>query len=150
MIRAVLDTNALASGILGILIERSVLGHILRRWRAGAFLLIVSQPILVESERTLRKPYFQRRLTEQQITAVLDLLRTEAMLQPITATASGAATHPEDDVILATAASARADYLVTGDGQLQRLGAHQGVTILSPRAFLDVLNAHLPLDLADQ
>ena len=41
--------------------------------------------------------------------------------------------------MLATAVSAQADYLVTGDIQLQKLGTYGGVTILSPRAFLDLL-----------
>jgi predicted nucleic acid-binding protein len=49
------------------------------------------------------------------------------------------ATHPEDDLVLATAVSAHADYLVTGDRKLQRLGSYQGVRILSPREFLAVL-----------
>jgi predicted nucleic acid-binding protein len=35
----------------------------------------------------------------------------------------------------------RAAYLVTGDAPLQRLGAYQAVTIVSPRAFLERLAA---------
>ena len=35
--------------------------------------------------------------------------------------------------MLATAVSAAADYLVTGDKQLQRLGGYQGVAIVTPR-----------------
>jgi len=49
------------------------------------------------------------------------------------------ATHPEDDLILATAASARADYLVTGDRQLLALGTFEEIAIVTPRAFLDLL-----------
>lgn len=44
------------------------------------------------------------------------------------------------DRILATALSGRADYLVTGDRQLQQLGTYRTVAIVSPRAFLDLLN----------
>lgn len=51
------------------------------------------------------------------------------------------ASYPEDDLVLATAVSAKADYLVIGDGALQQLGVYEGVTILSPRAFLDILQA---------
>ena len=57
---------------------------------------------------------------------------------PIT-TIHGVADDDEDDVILATAIAGQAAYLVTGDRGLQRLGSCQGVTILSPRAFLDLL-----------
>ncbi|MCC7021329.1 MAG: hypothetical protein IT338_00795 [Thermomicrobiales bacterium] len=46
------------------------------------------------------------------------------------------ATHPEDDLILATAVACRASYLVTGDRKLRAVGAFRGVAILSPREFL--------------
>jgi predicted nucleic acid-binding protein len=49
----------------------------------------------------------------------------------------GVATHSEDDLILATAVSAEADYLVMGDRKLQDLVTYEGVTIASPRQFLD-------------
>ena len=43
--------------------------------------------------------------------------------------------------MIATAVSARADYLVTGDAQLLRLGMYERVRIVSPSEFLDVLAA---------
>jgi uncharacterized protein len=52
---------------------------------------------------------------------------------------SGVASHPEDDLILATAASGAADYLVTGDRQLLALGTFYEVRIVSARQFLDTL-----------
>jgi predicted nucleic acid-binding protein len=52
---------------------------------------------------------------------------------------SGVATHPEDDLILATAVAANATYLVTGDRKLRAVGNFRGVTILSPREFLATL-----------
>lgn len=68
------------------------------------------------------------------------LLEQEAVLTPITRQVQGVATHPEDDLILAAAVSARADYLVTGDDQLQKLGGFEGVKIVSPREFLRLLD----------
>jgi predicted nucleic acid-binding protein len=56
------------------------------------------------------------------------------------------ATHPEDDVILATAVSAKADYLVTGDTKLQHIGMYRGVVILSPRRFLETLTEKVSED----
>jgi predicted nucleic acid-binding protein len=43
-------------------------------------------------------------------------------------------------LILATAVSANADYLVTGDRKLRDLGRYANVTILSPRAFVELLD----------
>ena len=51
------------------------------------------------------------------------------------------ATHPEDDLVLAAAVSARSDYLVTGDKKLQDLRSYQGVTIVTPREFLTILES---------
>ena len=59
---------------------------------------------------------------------------------PITAHVAGAASHPEDDLVLATAVSAGAQYMVTGDAQLRKLGSYEGVTIVSPRRFLEILS----------
>jgi predicted nucleic acid-binding protein len=45
----------------------------------------------------------------------------------------------EDDAILATALSGKADFLVTGDRQLLRLGTYRGVRIVTARDFLTIL-----------
>jgi len=55
--------------------------------------------------------------------------------------------HKEDDLILAMAVSAQAQYLVTRDEKLRKLAAFQGVVIVSPREFLGILRAH-PSELA--
>lgn len=136
MIRVVLDANTLASGAIT---TTGTLASIIDAWRNGKYRLIVSEPILVELERTLQKPYFRKRLTNEQSSRFIMLLRKRTTISPIRTSVRGVATHPEDDLILATAASAKAAYLVTGDTKLVKLGTYSGVRILSPRAFLDIL-----------
>jgi predicted nucleic acid-binding protein len=46
---------------------------------------------------------------------------------------------PNDDVILASAIAAGADYLVTRDKNLLSLGAYEGISIIKPETFLHVL-----------
>jgi predicted nucleic acid-binding protein len=58
---------------------------------------------------------------------------------PITAQVSGVARRLEDDLILATAASAQVEFLITGDKRLQALVAYRGVAIVSPRESLEAL-----------
>ena len=135
----VLDTNVLASGFLGYLILGSSPGKVLRAWRDGRFTLIVSTDIVEELERTFQSSYFISHLTADDVRQALLLLRAAAKLTPITAIVKGVATHREDDRILAAAVSAAADYLVTGDAQLQSLRTYKGVSIVTPRAFLDLL-----------
>lgn len=139
MIAAVLDTNTLAAGIVGSRNPASPPGALVAAWRHGTLDLVTSEHILTELRRTLEKPYFRRRISPDDARAVEALLRRYARVVPITAQVAGVASHPEDDLVLATALSAGVPYLVSGDAGLQRVGRYQGVTILSPRAFLQLL-----------
>jgi putative PIN family toxin of toxin-antitoxin system len=138
VIVAVLDTNVLASGFLRRNPASTVV-QIVDAWRAFRYRLVVSEHILGELARTFQDPYFRRFLRDAEIVAALALLRRQATIATATTVVVGIASHPEDDLVLATAVSAMADYLVTGDRQLRGLGVYRGVAILSPRAFLDVL-----------
>jgi putative PIN family toxin of toxin-antitoxin system len=136
-----IDTNVLESGVVGFVAAADrAPALLLRAWRAGVFVLALSDHILTELERTLARPYFGAHLTSAQVRGFLALLRKEALIAPITVVVQGVATHPEDDLVLATALSSGADYLVTGDRKLQGLGAYEGVTILSPRQIIDLLD----------
>jgi len=138
VIRAVLDTNVLASGFASHG-EGSPPVQILDSWRTRFYTLIVSEHLLIELARTLDDRYFRRRLTPEEIAADLRLLHRHALMTDITVEVHGVATHQEDDLTLASALSAHADYLVTGDKKLREVGAYQGVRIVSPREFLELL-----------
>lgn len=146
MIIAVFDTNALASCLAGIRRPPSTPGEVLRRWLAGAFDLVVSEPILVELRRTVDKPYFRRQFADPEVAAAYSAVQRGARVVPILVDIRRLASHPKDDLALATALSAGADYLVTGDRQLQLLGTIDGIAIVSPREFLDVLASVPPED----
>jgi predicted nucleic acid-binding protein len=47
---------------------------------------------------------------------------------------------PKDDMVVATAVAAGADYLVTGDRRhLLSLREYEGIRIVTPRQFLDFI-----------
>jgi uncharacterized protein len=140
VIEAVLDTNVLASGFIGETKRDSIPGELVRRWRARTFTLILSDYILAELANTFTAPYFTERLSTREIANALASLRVGSLIQPITMHISGVATHPEDDPILATALSAQARYLVTGDKPLLSRISHRGTLLLSPRQFLEILD----------
>ena len=49
---------------------------------------------------------------------------------------------PKDNMVIATAVAGKADYLVTGDRKhLLPMKAYQGICILSPHSFLDLLES---------
>jgi predicted nucleic acid-binding protein len=47
---------------------------------------------------------------------------------------------PDDDKYIAAAIAGNAAFVVTGDGQLLAVVEHEGLRILTPRAFLDLLD----------
>lgn len=138
MIRATVDTNALASGFLQEH-EASAPVQLLNAWVAGAFTLVLSEHILEEVQRTFRKPYFARRMSVQQQADNLALLRTLAVITPLTASVSGVVAHAADDLVLATALSGQAQFLVTGDYKLIGLKQYQGILLVTAHEFLSML-----------
>ncbi len=47
---------------------------------------------------------------------------------------------PDDDKFLACAVAGEADVIVSGDSHLLTLGSHAGIPILTPAAFLALLD----------
>jgi putative PIN family toxin of toxin-antitoxin system len=139
VIRAVLDTNIFISAMIA---PGSVPTRILHAAYASVFLCLTSVVIADEVQRALSRDRIRRKyhLDVTEVTRLHGFLASDHLLVPITAEVQGVATHPEDDLILATAVSAQADYLVTGDRQLLALGDYERVQIISPRDFLAILD----------
>jgi uncharacterized protein len=89
----------------------------------------------------LRYPKIARRhrWSEEQLQAFLDSLAHIAILTPGTLTLVVITEDPRDDRYLECAVEGEAAYIVSGDQLLVRLGTYQGIPILTPRAFLEVL-----------
>jgi len=136
----VLDTNTIVSGTIN---PDGAPGQVLAAGREERFVWVISSVIIAEVFTALNRDRIRNvfRLIADDIQQHAAALERETVHTAITHEVHGVATHPEVDLILATAVSAAADYLVTGDKQLQALGSYGGVLILSPRAFLDVLEA---------
>lgn len=102
MILAVLDANVLVSGFPG---QHGAPAALIATWRDGRFQMIVSEPILDELAKAWQQPYWRSRISPRDAGAALALLRSKAIVSPVNIEVSGIATHPEDDLILATALS---------------------------------------------
>jgi len=140
VIRAVLGTNVLASGMLGLDHSSKPPAELLRRWEARQFVLVTSFPILDELARTLKNPYFNARIAPDEAERMWQSVQRESEVVEPTNLIPATATHPEDDLILATAVSALVDYLVTADRQLLALRDVGSIPIITPVAFLAVLD----------
>ena len=139
-VRVTADTNILASGVARLRTRPDAAPvRFVRAWQAGQFTLVQSDPLLAEVDRTLAKPYFVQRLPAAERQDFLALLRRRAVITPLTVTVAGIATHPEDDVVLATALSGNAQFVGTGDYKLVRLKTYEGVLLVSVHEFLATL-----------
>jgi putative PIN family toxin of toxin-antitoxin system len=138
MRRVVLDANVLVSAVLS---PRGTPAQILTAWRAEQFDLVISQAILAELDRVCRYPKIAKRhrWSEEQVQTFLDTLSHIAILTPGILTLTVITEDPPDDRYLECAVEGEAAYIVSGDRLLLRLGVYQGIPILTPRAFLEVL-----------
>lgn len=144
MIKAFLDTNVLASGFASFKHPERAPAQILHAWRSGLFELYISGNVLSEFKKTLNDPYFQSKLSNEDIEEAVVLLHEYAIITPITANIKNIATHPEDDLVIAAAVSGKVDYLVTGDGPLLRkVSNYKGVTLISSNDFLEELQKQI-------
>lgn len=138
--KAVLDSSVLVSAFLS---PTGTPATLLARARQGAFSLCLSREILAETAAALLRQTHrgQRRYSIDEIAefcVVLTLLaeRIEGNLPDIRAVPD----DPKDDMVVATAVAAEADYLVTGDRRhLLPLGTYRGIQIVTPRQVLDLI-----------
>ena len=139
-VRVTADANMLASGVVGLRSRPDAAPvRFVRAWHTGQFTLIQSDPLLAEVDRTLAKPYFTHRLPATERQAFLDLLRRRAMCTPHPAAATGNSTRPENAMVLATAVSGHAQFVVTDDHKLIRLKSYEGLILVSVHEFLATL-----------
>jgi uncharacterized protein len=137
-VRVILDTNVVLSALIRC---DGAPGRILEAWLDDRFVLL-AHPLLLDELRTVtRRPRFRALIRPAETGRLVNQIR--ALAEAVTRLpATRRSDDPAADFLLAMAESGRADYLVTGDkAGLLALGRHHGTTILTARAFLDVLHA---------
>jgi putative PIN family toxin of toxin-antitoxin system len=127
--RVVLDTNVLISGLLG-----GTATEVIRRWRGGAFDLIVSEEIVSEYEQVLKRPKFK--LPEWVVQELLDYIHSKSQWVEPHAIIESVVRDPFDAKFLEAAIAGHADWIVSGDKDLLELGQFETVAIISLREFL--------------
>ncbi len=139
MTRVVLDANVFVSAILS---PQGTPAKVLAAWQAEQFHLVLSEAILEEIDRVLRSPRIERRhgWSEERLRGFMDDLTHLAIMTPGELKLAVIGEDPPDDRYLECAIEGEAEYIVSGDQRLLKLGEYQGIRILTPRAFLEVLS----------
>lgn len=131
--RIVLDTNVLLSGLM---LPDSTPGRIVAAWRRRNFDLLVSEPMLEEIARMLAYPKIRKRVgwDSEHISRYIALLRFEAEVVPIAGGEADVPADPNDNHLLATLIAGKADWLITGDSDLDELSGQY--PIIAPGEFV--------------
>ncbi len=138
----VADTNTVISGLLWGGAPRQLLDAA----RRGEVLLLTSPELLAELGDVLSRPKFAKRLEVAGVTAAELVTGYAALAQVvrIPAVEPVIADDPDDDVVLATAVTAGAEVIASGDHHLLALGQYKGIAILPAAELLVRLNPTPP------
>ena len=128
--RGVLDVNVLIAAMLA---RESAPARLLLRWLAGDFELIISDKLIYELRRALSYPKIRTRVSADEGSAFVDLLRGYAFRAIDPDKAPRRSRDPGDDYVLALAESCSA-VVVSGDQDL--LALKRDLPIYSPAEFL--------------
>ncbi len=136
--RAVLDTNVLISGLIT---AGGPPCQLVDAWLDGRFTLVTSLYQVQELNHVLSYPRIasRLRLPEEELEMILVALLSEADLVPGHVQLPGVTRDPKDDPIVACAQEGGADYIVSGDQDLLVLGEYEGIRVVSPRQFAEIL-----------
>jgi putative PIN family toxin of toxin-antitoxin system len=136
VLRVTADTNVIISAL-------NFAGNpsrILDMAEDATILLAVSDDILNEVERVLRRPKFgwsQERIDAaiREISGFTEHVEPTQRIDVITE-------DPTDNRIIECAAASGSEYLVSGDKHLLKIGQYRGIKIVTPADFVEIQAQH--------
>jgi putative PIN family toxin of toxin-antitoxin system len=125
----VIDTNVLLSGLLW----RGPPHALLDKARDGAVDLVLSPALIDELADVIARPKFADILARISRTPARMLAELHTLVAVVAAPPlpRPICRDPDDDAVLACALAARADLIVSGDGDLRALGLFENIPIVS-------------------
>ena len=132
MIRVVIDTNVIISGLL----FGGMPGRLIQLWKDKRILPLVSREILNEYLKVLAYPKFS--LSEEEIKyllyqEILPFFKVISVKQRTIIIKE----DPSDDKFIRCARSGKAQVIISGDQHLLSLTSYRNITIFSPSQFLE-------------
>ncbi len=131
-LRCVFDTNTMISAFL---FDEGTLGRALKLALESGEVLLSLELAEELAEVLSRKKfdrYVRRKLREEFLAGIIretTLIKVNAILRECR--------DPKDDKFLEVAVSGKASHIITGDQDLLALHPFQGISILTPREFID-------------
>ena len=130
--RVVADTNVWVSRLL---LSGSAAARALDKALGGSEVM-VSELLVAELANVLSRRKFDRYVSVQDREEFLRRVLQVATVAPVLSEVE-ACRDPDDNHVLALALDTESDYILTGDRDLLVLNPWRGVTIVSPRTFIE-------------
>jgi uncharacterized protein len=132
MAKVVIDTNVLVSAFLNKGTSRKLLFKMLETQD-----VFLSAPLLAELTDVLSREKFGAK--PDVVNHFISILIRGTTIVPITSNLKIVLDDPDDDIVLNTAISCKADYIVSGDKHLLKIGNYNEIQVLSIKEFTEIL-----------
>ena len=129
----VLDTNVLVSGSI---VPHGNPAFILDSWRSEKVQIITSLEILSEFQRVMLEKF---NAPQNEVEVLNAFFIWKGYIVEPTQKFNVIKEDPSDNKFLEAAIEGKADYIVSGDKDLLRLGSFIGIKIISPAEMVDIL-----------
>ena len=138
--QVVLDANVYVSALIS---DKGNPSRIINRWLAGEFDILVSPPIINEILRVTGYRRIQNkyaRVRENRLEFVELISEQGFWIEPDRALSIVPADE-SDNRYFECAVAGGAQYIVSGDAHLLEIGEYRGIVIVTPAAFITLLDA---------
>ena len=132
MVRVVVDTNVLVSALIGDGKPRNLIRELLEEHT-----MILSRQMLAELADVLARGKFNVR--SSQVDKFLASLIRKSKIILVSSRFKVVSEDPDDDIVLNTAYTGKADYIVTGDRHLLALKKFETIEIVKVAQLLIIL-----------
>lgn len=135
-IKAVIDTNVMVS----VAFAKAGLTRELKNLIADeAFILVTSKEIMAELHRVLHYPRILKlyQPSEDNLNEFIGMIMEKALITRGDYHLQKIKDDPADDMLLACALEAKADYIVSRDPHLRNLKQFHGIKIIDVKTFLE-------------
>jgi len=133
--RVVIDTNVFVSGIFW----KGISNKIINFWREEKFDLVTSLKNVEELIKVLR--YFKISMGNELMKEWINLLVENSIIVDVIGNVKVVKDDPTDDKFIETALNGNADYIVSQDRHLLDLKEFEGIKIVTPKEFLQILES---------
>jgi len=132
MARVVVDTNVFVSALISNGKSRKLVLKLLEEHT-----VILSSQMLAELADVISRDKFS--VTNSQIDRFISILVKKATIVSMHSIPKVILEDPDDDAVLSTALSGKADYIVSGDKHLLKIACYEKLQVVSVNQFVQIM-----------